>query len=287
MKTNIYYSTITLFILIFFLSGCDKIDNPMKEGVSVWNGRKIVIYDFTGHRCGNCPNAHRLIDDLTKSYGEAIVPIAIHCNNLAELGTDLSKFQYDFRTEIGAYYGGGSSDGGFYELIGIPTGLVNNLSKTEVKSVGTWPESTAKFITTYPEYLIEIEPGFSPSDNDIFCNVTVTTNINNSRNLSLLVFLLEDNIITWQKDYNENFNNGNEDIQNYVHNHVLRSGFNGPWGDIIKDNNNETSVGDEYNKSYSLKASSNWEVDNCSIVAFVYDTDTKEVLQAEINHLNK
>lgn len=275
---KIYIIIFSIFFTLFF-QACDKIDNPIKEGVVVWNGRKIIIYDFTGHLCINCPRAHNVVKNLTSLYGEAIVPIAIHCTSYATPRSASSpKFYYDFRTDIGDYLGGRDYEYGFYGELPLPIGLVNNLSVNNLKPDGSWPTEVAGYISSFPEFLIELNTNFSNTDSIISCNVKTITNIENSRKLSLTVFLLEDKIIQWQKD--------NVDVETYEHNHVLRAGFNGHFGEKIKDNNNKLSKNDNIVKSYSLRAIPKWNISNCSIVAFVYDTDNQEVLQAEIIHLN-
>ncbi len=282
MKTKYF---IFILIITVFFQACDKIEEPyIKEGTVVWNGRKIIIYDFTGHRCGNCPRAHETIESLIGVYGEAIVPVAIHCTSFARVtNTDTTvPFHYDFRTEMGDFLGGRDNEIGFYGELALPTGLVNNLSADKFFNHTSWGTEIAKIISSYPEYLINIESGIS-ADSIIETEVMITTSVNNSRKLGLIVLITEDNIIEWQTDYEH----VPDKIEDYEHNHVLRAGFNGNFGEIIKDNTDLSSNGDIITRTYSLKAGSDWKISNCSIVAFIYDYDTKEVLQAEVSHITE
>jgi hypothetical protein len=63
--------------------------------------------------------------------------------------------------------------------------------------------------------------------------------------------------------------------------------LNGNFGEIVKNNTAQSNIGDIIEKSYSLKAKPDWNISNCSVVAFVYDDNTKEILQAEIFHLSE
>ncbi|MBQ3831773.1 MAG: Omp28-related outer membrane protein, partial [Bacteroidales bacterium] len=99
-----------------------------------------------------------------------------------------------------------------------------------------------------------------------------------SRKLSLVAYVIEDGIVGWQFDYESN----PQEIGNYVHNHVLRTSFNGVFGEEVKTDNAQLSAGDVIEKSYSKAVKSDWNIANCKVVAFVYDTDTKEILQAEV-----
>jgi hypothetical protein len=260
-------------------STCDKIDNPIKENAPfIWNKRKIIIYDFTGHQCIHCTKAHEMISQLKKQYKEsagdsAIIPIAIHCGSFANIRTGGEKFRYDFRTDVGDFLGGRGENLGYYGELAMPIGLVNNLSKNNLSTITAWPGETQKYISSIPYFFINISPNFSV-DSIISCDVKIITNIENSRKLNLIVFLLEDNII--QNQQTEEF------IAEYQHNNVLRAGFNGAFGEVIKSNSDRLIYLSEINKSVSLSAKDHdWKIDDCSIVAFVYDSDTQEILQAE------
>jgi len=291
MKTK-YYILLIIASLTFIVS-CDKIEEPFiiehegeeeEEVVTITNNRKVLILDFTGHKCGNCPGAHRTINDLIDIYGDTIVPVAIHCTWYAlPSGTETTEpFHYDFRTDVGDYLGGRHPDYGFYGEIYLPVGLVNNLAADELKTHNAWGTKVAEYVGTTSDYLIDIDPSLSNST--INCDINVNTNVANSRKIGLTVYILEDNIIQWQTDYDQT----PSEIENYEHKHVLRAGMNGPFGEIIKDNTDLTSIGDTITtNSYSLDAGDDWVIDNCSIVAFVYDDDTKEVLQAEMVHLHE
>jgi thiol-disulfide isomerase/thioredoxin len=284
MKTKNYI--LLIIVALFFSISCDKLEEPYaKDNVFIWNGRKMLVLDFTGHTCGNCPRAHETIDLLIEEYGEAIVPVAIHSTWYAKPSTTDTTlpFNYDFRTDVGDYLGGRDLETGFYGELFLPVGLINNLAVENLKVHGSWATEIALLASTYPEYLINIEPAYTETDSLISCEIDITTNIGNSRKLALNVLILEDHIMQWQKDYSLE----NQDIEGYDHKHVLRAGINGAFGEIIKDNTDASVIDDQITKSYSYKAGEDWVVNNCIIVAFVYDYDTKEVLQAEMIHINE
>lgn len=284
MKTK--YIIITILSLTGLLSACDKIEEPfVKDDVYVWNGRKSILFDFTGAKCGNCPRAHETIHDMIEKYNEAIIPIAIHCTSYAEPQTsDTSqKYHYDFRTDVGDFLGGRGNSTGFYGEIYLPTGMINSYSAENFALHNKWALELTEYIEKYPEFLIEIDGNYSENDSSFNCNVLVTTNIDNSRQLGLTVFLLEDHIMQWQTDYSLQ----NRDVENYEHNHVLRVGMNGPFGEEIKTNTNQTNIGDTFIKNYSIYSKPDWIIENCQIVAFVHDIDTKEILQAEVYNFNE
>lgn len=277
-------SYITVFTIIFLsINSCDKIEEPFfEEGSSVWNGRKVLIYDFTGHKCGNCPRAHRLLETFKNTYGEGVVSVAIHATFFAMPDNNPDgKFAYDFRTDIGDILGGRDfSIDGYYGELNLPIGLVNNLSPGALKADSEWAEEVEKYISTYPEFEIRINNSYCSLNDNIITSINIETLIAGNRNLTLNVLIVEDGIIEWQTDYD--YSQDPSYVENYIHDNVLRGGFTGAFGENINQNNNIIGLGTVFEKVYETKIGEDWVRNNCSVIAFVYDTDTQEVLQVEI-----
>ena len=282
--------TFAVLLAGLFIASCDKIEEGeyIKDGSNIWYGRKIVVLDFTGHKCGNCPKGHKAISALEEKFGEAVVPVAVHCTyygntkpNASPHTTDTS-FNYDFRCEEGMFLGGGDLDGGYMDLEGLPAGLVNSFDPALINNSPTgWATDFAKYYSTYPEFSFEVNAAFA--DSAISADIKLRAEVVTSRKLSLVTYVIEDGIVGWQFDYESN----PQEIGNYVHNHVLRTSLNGAFGEDVKTNDSQLYVGDVIEKSYSKAVKSDWNIANCKVVAFVYDTDTKEVLQAEIINITE
>ena len=272
---------LSLSFLIVCQGGCDKIEEPyLEEGSTIWNGRKILIYDFTGHKCGNCPRAHRLLFGFKNLFNNAVIPIAIHGTFFAMPDNHPEgRLAYDFRTLIGDILAGRDfSTDGYYGEMNLPIGLVNNLAKESLKPDALWAEEVHKFISTYPEFDIRIYNSYCSLGDNIITEIFVETLIAGSRNIHLNVLIIEDGIVQWQTDYAQSPSY----VENYMHDHVLRDGFTGPFGVAVNENNNNLTVGKIIQREYSRQINQEWNKENCSVVAFIYDFDTKEVLQAEI-----
>ena len=103
---NIIYTTLLAACALLGLAACSNVDEDerlvfVKPEVQ---GRNILIEDFTGQNCVNCPKATNIIEQLQKEYGaDTIIAVAIHCgyfgvhNSPTQLGlaTDLGDTYYD------------------------------------------------------------------------------------------------------------------------------------------------------------------------------------------------
>ena len=127
--------------------------------------------------------------------------------------------------------------------------------------------------------------------------ILIFSRVENSleNNYNLVVCLTENNIINWQKD-------GQDNIEDYEHNHVLRTVIYDDKismqqdfenGEIIENNFQiNLSELEQYNIDYSNNIAElgngnagNWNANNISVVAYIYNTITKEIVQAEENKL--
>ena len=105
------------------------------------------------------------------------------------------------------------------------------------------------------------------------------------------------NILNWQKD-------GQDNIEDYQHNHVLRTVL---MDEELSNSSNyiagqqiETLINydlaalEQYNIDYSTNNTAelgngnagDWNASNMSIIAYLYNTTTKEIVQVEESHLN-
>ena len=292
------YCTIILFILLY-ISSCDIVETPYMntENTSQIDTnsnnyvKKVLIEDFTGHLCPNCPQAATEIEAIHDIYGEQIIAIAIHVTKSFARPYPASQapnFQYDFRTSWGD-----DLDNLFdISSAGLPRGMVNRIGFPDNHKLGK--DEWANAVTNELNKEINFGIMINSSNNNINITTQVLNNISGSYNL--VVCLTESGIINWQKD-------GTENIENYEHNHILRSvlldealssNLNYETNQEIQKNitYNLTEL-EEYNIDYSTNVAElgngnagNWNSNNISIVAYIYNTNTKEVVQVEQNNLN-
>jgi len=261
--------TISMMILI---SGCDVLEEPYrKEGFQLNTSRKVLLEDYTGHRCPNCPAAGKLMKELKEVYGDNLVMIAVHATQLAKL--KVGVYQYDFTTETGDIW----SDHFGLNLSGIPNGLINRKERdgNRIISPGNWATVVFNELNLPSEAGIELEAKWESQSRQISVKaLTTIADPQPGEMYSITVVLLEDSIIKPQLN-NDPTVGPMPDIFDYVHNHVLRMSFTGAWGVAINP-----QVVDTRNFTYTLDSSSDIVPENCRVIAFISNSK-REVLQAE------
>ena len=222
----------------------DRIINV--SNVSV--GRNVLVEDYTGQRCINCPKATIVLEQLQQEFGEnTVVAVSIHGGPLGFSGNSTTQgLATDFGTE---YYN-------YWNFEYQPVGLVNRHNSLNYQE---WTASVLEELTK--PACIKINAAAHEINNSINIIINVQS-ITGTTKGKLQVWLIEDNIKAIQMMPDGSTN------KDYIHNHVLRTPVNGTWGEdvIIKENSSVS-------KNYTIELDENWNPSSLSIVSFVYNDD--------------
>lgn len=262
-----------LATIILGLTACSNIDEDERliyvEPAEV--NRPVLIEDFTGQACVNCPNATAAIHELQETYGEEnVIAVAIHCGPFAHLRSNMGNaFLSDLGTKLGDEYythwnieaqpGVKINRGApIYDTNQYAAAVANELKKT----------STVHF------------------DAVEFSNNAVLVDLSSSDRVEgrLQVWIVEDSINARdpQTKYQQFMPDGSR-RQDYVHNHVFRAS-------LTNDAYGEPVTLEAGNKSYTQvfylqgnEALDNfehlWQKQNLSAVVFFWN-EQQGVMQA-------
>ena len=144
-----------------------------------------------------------------------------------------------------------------------------------------WAQKVDELLQSDAQIYIEIETEFNASSNSVTIETTTEILESISAPLSLNIIVTESHIIAYQTDYDAD----PQEIADYEHNHVLRKSLTGSWGvDLgLSDYNN----GDIITNTFSLNLNEDWLAENISVVAFVSNTNTYQVIQAEETYITE
>jgi thiol-disulfide isomerase/thioredoxin len=282
MKTKAF---LAIVILISIFSSCDKIDGPYSNAGGDTDTstagffRKVLVEDFTGHKCGNCPDAGEALKQLKALYGGKIVTMAVHAGFFAEPNSG-GLFTYDFRTsegtELDQFFGNSNA--------GLPNGLINRkfYDANPIVNFVDWASKVNEIINTPADAWITMDPTYNGDSRslDVTVNSKILSSISDS--LQLAVYITEDSIVRPQADYS--LPSPNQYIPEYVHRHAFRGSMNGTWGTPLSVGNS-FNAGQEFNTQYSFNLPSEWNANKIQLVAVLYKVSTREVVQAEEVHI--
>lgn len=217
--------------------------------------RCVLVEDFTGQNCVNCPTAIDLIASLQEMYGhDRIVAVGIHSGplgvkpekNAEGLATDLGDTYYDYwKIEMQPYGVIDRSDG--------PLGTDIWTAKVN------WDLADEQWPAAQCNIFVEATTADGSQQTDI--HVTLA-GMKGTVKGKLQLWITEDNITAFQKMPDGTTNRA------YTHNHVLRDAVNGAWGDDCL-----VTEGQLWERDYTYALNSAWKPENISIVAFVYNDD--------------
>lgn len=272
-----------VFVMLAVAS-CDKVEGPYKKNTDGGGGndttlvQKVFVEDYTGHKCGNCPRASKALYDLKAIYGDRLVIMAVHAGTFATIFPVGAPFYtYDFRTTTGNEL---DTDFGI-STAGNPNGMVNRrqVSGSYIISSTQWADEVATVLSsTAPVPVsITIETTYNSVTRELQADVNTKFFEDLSGAYRLSVYMLEDSIVNWQKDYDVTPN----DVPDYVHREVLRGSMNGTYGDLITP----TTAGSEKNMTFTATLGTDWNENKMAVVAFLHNDVTKEIIQVEQKHV--
>jgi hypothetical protein len=265
-------SFILLVGLSFAFAACDEIpaDEYLKNTDNgpdgyVGTGHKVLLEEFTGVKCNNCPAATKRAKDLQNIYGhDNLVLLGIHAGNLATTDAEHPKA---FNTPEG------DELFNFFQLFGVPVGFVNRVDYndgTVIKGDGSWGTLVAEELLRLPVSTIQMEEdSYNTGTRELTVSGDVTSTGTLPANISLCLYVSEDGIVSPQTL-------GDKSVKvDYVHNHVFRGSLSGTYGVPINLSSGAASFAESVIlPEDAVKA-------NCDIIAFIYDRDSYEILQVQ------
>lgn len=255
VKTSILTAMLTLT-----MSACSHIDESDRliyvKPADV--KRRVLLEDFTGQRCVNCPKASDEIKALQEQYGEDhVIAVGIHSG---PLGFYTKGDYLGLSTEVGdEYYD-------HWALEYQPVGLIDRGAPLEYTA---WNARIREELEKTAPVEIDIE--LHQNDNQLTVRAEVM-GIDGTTSGKLQLWLTEDGITAFQM-----MPDGTRNME-YIHRHVFRAAINGTWGESVSVAEGETFT----TKDYLFAIPEGWNADRLSVVAFVYND--QGVLQAKILH---
>ncbi|GHT35229.1 hypothetical protein FACS189434_12740 [Bacteroidia bacterium] len=244
-----------LLCCLALFSACDNTSEDERQTVEISAKHTVLLEEYAGQYCRYCPRAANYVSQLKSVLKERLIVVTIHVGSLASDSLRSSAGEMYFRRFGGAYLPSGTID-----RAAISGEIIND----DDSQWGYYVKKRAEQ-QDLPDVELQLESSFNAADSTISV-YAVTSGTASGFTPRLQLYLTESHITGFQ--YTES---GIE--QNYEHNHILRDALNGTWGE-------EVELNKEYNRTFSVLKGKSWNKDNLSIVGFIYNADTDEVLYA-------
>lgn len=252
------------------LTACDEIkENDRFIAVdSVTPQRAVLIEDFTGQNCVNCPAAHSTIEKLVEQYGDVVIPVSIHAGGFG-VSVETSRLP----SYIGLMQPEGDAMNDRYGIKEWPKGVVNGRGATNPDE---WASAVREELAKPADVAIELHASYDAGSNTINVESTLMPTAGFSARYN--VWVVESGIVAFQRDITRGR------IPDYVHNNVYRASLTDLDGEAFSFQANIHSTA-----THSIEVRNTdkevWNVDNLSIVAFL--RDDSGVLQAAVADVQK
>ena len=263
--------SLSIFTLLFMTPSCDVIDQPFKGNIqdttSTQQQRNVLIEDFTGHRCKNCPKASKAIEALVDAYGSRIIGLAIHAGpgNFTNTNTD---YPTDFTTPEG------KAIQNFFGTNFLPVGMVNRENWTASGNghwspYTNWPTLSSEAIDSTLRIALEASAGVNSGNLEVSAKGLPQMGLLHDLNIAVLI--KESNIVSPQLMPDDTRDS------NYVHMNVLRDYVTDTWGESF--GTSPMLPGDTLSGNYSIAWNTDWVQSNAAVVVYVFNPSNYRILQ--------
>lgn len=273
MKNNLIKLMLLLCLTGFW--SCDE-NSPIIPCLSCVDGevvieptdKKILVEEFTGVRCVNCPAGSAEIENLLDIHGERMIAISIHAGFFSAPYADSNE---DYTTPEGT-----ALEGFLDAPLGYPTAVINRKLFENQDDLQLTQASWAGLIQQEKSELSPLVLDLNLDFDETSRELTATTKIQPAETLTgdyrYSVMVIESDIKDVQLT-------PAGEIADYSHKHVLRDMMTPFNGEGIEET---FTVGTTVEKVHQMVLPDNYNFTNVSVIVLVHEGGgSREVVQVE------
>ena len=293
-------------VFLFGTVSCDKVENPIKPAVLLdttlfpgnWEdypyptfpentntNRNVLLEDYTGHRCPNCPGAAYTAKAIEENNPDRVFVASIHAGpggltsfqqTASDCGTSSNpndEFCTVYYNNDGIAYGAAFNGSGF-GFFGNPQGNINRISfsgSTMFQFDTEWETRVNEVLSTNDlKVNLQAQSNYYTETNGLFLHVQTEFLEDLTSDYSLVVYLIQNE--------EENFQDSSGVIvEEYHHHNIFRGCLDAlPWGQSISGDH---TSGEKKQFDYSFALPSGKVNTDYHLLIYVYDVATYEILQ--------
>lgn len=189
-----------------FATSCDEVseDDRQIEMGEVIPQRTILLVDFTGQRCMNCPAAHEIIETLEEQFGDSLVAVSMHAFGMGIPVSNPPKNQIGLASQEGDEY-----DKEYNTLGSWPAGVID--LEGNALNASDWSGAVRTPFTYPATAVIKVDSEVKGDSVISYAHISSKEALKGT----VTLWLIEDSITAVQLV-------GSTADREYVHNHVFR-----------------------------------------------------------------
>lgn len=311
---KIFLNFVSASALIITLFSCDKVENiyptstfqtdldttfypgnwsdylanevPDFGTITASSDRNVIIEDFTGHNCSNCPQAATTAHNLHEGNPDRVFVASIHASpqGMSAFQATNNTYKTDFTNSVGletGIYFGNLANSGF---AGNPSGSVNRVKAGTATfyPAGAWSTKVSEVLASTLKVAMKSHLNYYEVTQGAYLHTEVEVLDNSLEgNLGMIVYLLEDSLVASQ-------NVSSVHVPDYVHRDIHRKNISGQiWGRTLtpelKDENGKYYLDYSFAIPAQLTADGTAtgviNAENMHLLIYVYDKTTHEIYQ--------
>ncbi len=264
--------------IILGMMSCDKLEEPYftepvvqksdtiaLEAADTLNfdGKVVVLLeDYTGVKCVNCPAAAEIASNLQAQYGEHLIVLGVHPKSA--LQSPAGGFP-DFRTDDGNEWNN------YFNISAYPTGTVNRQAAIGSAS---WATEVSNAIDGDAPVRLIVKSEYDDATRELKLSIhSKFLQDIASDDVRLTICMMENNIIGKQVT-------SDGVVDDYVHRHVFRGTADGlTWGRVLSSAES-ISAGSNFITNMKFTVNEDYNAEEFYIVALITDHNTRQVWMA-------
>lgn len=291
---RITYILSAVSIIAVLFSGCKKEEtgtgndnNTNSEFLASTTpqNRVGVLEDFTGVRCGYCPDGHVRAKAVADANPGKFIILAVHAGSYATPATGWANFTTAFGSALVSQAKvSGFPAGTINRMLCSTLGVTPQIANGYAMSRGSWATAANKVFAMPAPVNIGAKATFDASSRLLTVKVDMYYTAEEAGPNNLNVLLIQDHLFSKQSG-------GMPDPNNYEQNHVVRDFITGQWGEVITESK---TVGSKITKTYTYTVPNDYHgtntegggavvVDNLKVVAFVAQGQTNILNAVEVD----
>ena len=266
--------------VVFAMSSCDKMkepffsEPPIAESDTIkleaadtvnFDGKVVVLLeDYTGVKCTNCPAAAVIANTLAEQNEGHLVVLGVHPKTSFQNPGTSGLFP-DFRTDDAEEW---------RQELGIgttfPSGLVSRTGG--VLSPASWSSAVGEIIGSDAPARLIIKSKYDDATRELKLSIhSKFLQAVESNDVRLTICMMEDSIVGKQAGVS---------TDDYMHRHVFRGTVDGlTWGRLLSSAES-IPAGNNFITNMKFNVDQKYNADQFYIVAFISDNNTRKVLMA-------